>query len=288
MDERLSDGIYGRAWAELLDPGSPPEDVAGAVSVLALDQERLAGKLVERPAWLLDLAPDRMSMLAKLAARPHNQRRNYEELASTLCCEVESLRRSYGEATSVGPLRRAHSIVEILAALGRANELDALDWVWLFAEDEYSEPDFILPLAEWCCAHDPVPDAVVKTIKRLREEEVNSPILDRLAAWTAPSALGMTDLAGWENGGRGCGDADYRAVAAAWERGDTPSAELEAKVLREICDPELSSNADALRLALERNGDVARRALREAVTEAQPSIIKKILGAWLQANGGVA
>ncbi len=288
MNAPVSDVIYEGAWQKLLDPGSTPDDVTAAVAVLGSDHERLANKLAESPTRLDPLAPDRTSIMAQLAKTVRTAR-DWAGLASELRGTLAGLRRrEHVWRRSCEEVQRAHGIVEILDALGRTAELDADDWEWLFLCDERAKRSFILPLAKWCIAHDPVPDDVVDVVTMLREDEVDSPILDRLAAWVAPSVLGMTDLACWENGMRLCISREYAEVARAWENGIAAPAELEAKVLGEIVDPDNSWNVGALQLALERNGEAARRALREAIETSDSPIVRRILGVWRERVQGAA
>ena len=138
-----------------------------------------------------------------------------------------------------------------------------------------------LRLAAWCEAHDSVPDEVVALVQMLREEEDDSPILDRLAAWVAPSVRGMLDLAGWANGRQGCFDGAWREAAARWKDGSEPT-EADKSLLEEVADPEQSWEFEAFQRAALRNKDATFRACEGAMRspDCRP-VWRVILRTWM-------
>ena len=287
MQEELIDFIHGLAWAKLLDPGSFPDHVADALTVLALDNERLADKLVQVPTPLLALAPDRMSMLAERAKFMPGGQRSYAPIAGELIAELRSLRLRE-DPWNLSALRREHGIVELLMVLDLAPQLDAADWEWIFDHHSEARCDFLGAFEKWCFAHDQVPEVLVRMITDLSHDgcELSDRYsVDRLAVLTSPSAGRMTKLAVTEDKRRSALDDEYIAVADAWERGDVPDAELETYVILDLCNPVISMTAGALRRVCDRHPVVALNALRAAAAEATAPRTRKILEVWLGWNG---
>jgi hypothetical protein len=204
------------AFRKLLDPGASWDDFNAALAILEQDKGWMVTALDECAGHIVaDFAPDRMSHLAR--ALPRDAPMPALTQASLEAFRVD--RERCHTSPGILPLRRAHAFAVVLSKIGGFQQLAEDDLVWLFDWDEYSVPLFYESLAAWCEARDPLPSTVVELVRRLREEEVDSPILDRLAAWVTPSVQGMSDLAGWENGARRCFEPAWREAVSRWSEG---------------------------------------------------------------------
>jgi hypothetical protein len=279
-----TEGILWAALREILDPGAPWDDFEAALTVLERDQDWMVTALDERAGQIVsDLAPDRMSHLAKLLPDGASMPTFVQFCLETFRAERE---RSDGSA-GILPVRRAHALAEVLARLGAFQKLDEEDLTWLFFQDEFATPRFYVSLAAWCEAHDPVPPAAVELVRALRADEDDSPILDRLAAWVAPSMQGMMDLAGWENGARRCFEPAWREAVSRWS--ECAETEAERVLLAESADPEGSANAETFQRAVARHRPTALRALDEARQSVEcPPAWCVILAAWTDSLGGAS
>ncbi|MBK7402695.1 MAG: hypothetical protein IPJ34_42325 [Myxococcales bacterium] len=128
--------------------------------------------------------------------------------------------------------------------------------MWIFAEDEYADPEFYGLLHDWCWGHEEIPSSIVELVVRLRVAEDDSPTLHRLAAWVAPSADGMVDIALWERAA--CEPHRWRT------RATQPSSSRPS-----LC-----------------TGERVREALVEAIAADRYPAVRPTLEAWLTMIGG--
>lgn len=271
--------LLAKAWLGFLDPGSPPADVEAALCVLRKETAWLNSRLrVDPPNAVIALAPDRMEMLRRLRV----DMRGADRLATEL---LESFAAARLLHVPLG-IRRAHAIFRLLHEAGAASRASCEDVLWLVQHDEFASPDLAAPLSDWCEAHDPLPSEIVEAVRALRDEEEDSPILDRLAAWVAPSVRGMNDLAGWYNGRRQVLDDQWRAAAKRWSVGET--THTDEILLNEAADPESSEEVAAIARAMRRSPQATAVALREAHALTPYPVLKKIFGAWIRAFLGGA
>jgi hypothetical protein len=278
------------AQRELLDPGTNAANFEAAAAVLNVSRDALTDLIAQDSpsfdAAILALSPDRMERLAAMQRTTTDPPR--PELVRALAEALGACRpRAVGHAT-VLPLRRAHSLFALMEALGVAEHADAADVVWLFENDEYP---VLLGLDAWCLArartHGPLPEEVARVIRDIRDDEPDSPPLDRLAAWASPCKRGMLDLASWENGYRRClAPEPWKDAVERWKRGE---ANLDAGdgVLRDAIDS--SANAEALRLAHAHHPEATRRAMDECYADAaEYPAVQMLMKVWSKALGGAS
>lgn len=286
MTELVDDTAFAKAWSRLLDPATAPDGLQDAWGVLARSKKRVLAALDgEPPARILALAPERMTHLARSLPERDSQAPN--ALLPALLAELVSLRGRFELSGSTLLLRRGRALLLLIAHVGGLLSVDAREFVAFVPRLGPEHYPFMPPLWDWCVANAPLPGELVALIEHLRSEELDSPILDRLAAWASPSVQGMLDLAAWENGYRSVCEPDWRAAAARWSKGEQ-DPERDAAVLACTVDPDASTNAHALHLALKHHHVRACVALREARATTPYPVLRAILGAWVESFGATA
>jgi hypothetical protein len=279
----LTKPALGRALLALLNARSNDRTVEKARDVLhlsgsmfwpELDQPLVVAAVAKAPS-------DRLAMLARLLPHDGIDNARFPELESRLLGLLGRVVDG-GIVSRMGP-PRADALVALLHRLGAIARVPARDLEWTLGGG-YTKPfRLYTALSAWCEAHDPVPDALLGAIQKLRDQddEFDSPILDRLAAWTSPTARGMIDLAVWENGHRLAGEPKYRAAADRWSRGEfAPSDE---EILAPSMAPEASCCAHAVELAVKRHPERALEALDQAIEESREQpVIQVLLAGWRQ------
>jgi hypothetical protein len=276
------DDILLSAYLEILDPGVCAKDFDAAMAVLKLKPDWFTANLTKHADRVFnDVSPDRLSLLAEVL----NARDSSSELEEECLTAFLAARLVHKSTHGVLPLRRAHSIAEMLQRMGVFWRLSREDLLWLFTADEYATPALCPGLAAWC-RKNPITPAVSELIRYLRTEEDDSPILDHLAASLVPSVEGMMDLACWENGFRSCGETDWQEAAKRWEVGKLGSPE-DAAVLAPSLDPNYSASTRTLKEAIRVHGwEVISKLLREARDRTEYPVPRVILNAWLNHFGG--
>jgi len=277
----------------LLAPNTPAADAAQAVELLRRTRNTLPAVVGER------------FVAERIAALRTEQ---VEQLAMALRCKwvsggdcplvVDALVGLLGRlrldspniaAASAQALRHAAAgldILEVLRCLDRVGD-DELAWFLDRVIDE-SAGDVRLSwrsriyflVHEWCIARTDVSDRVAAYVVALREDEDDSPLLDKLVAWLAPTPERMFDLACWQNG-LGCLDEPYREAAKRWQAGDL-DAVRDAEVLELL---ERYGNVAYVERAAKRDPRRTREALDGArdLADRHP-VINVILQAWARAT----
>ncbi|MBK7402949.1 MAG: hypothetical protein IPJ34_43675 [Myxococcales bacterium] len=254
MSSLQEDLFYAAYFRTLTDAGCTAMDFAAAVAVLKHSQSRFVASL-EQPDFVLDLSPDRLAQVAAMLT-PHRVVPPGPAFCDALLAAIGSAQAEAETTIIMRPVRRVHALLALAEALQLATVVPADVLVWIFAEDEYADPHFYGLLHEWCWGHEEIPSTIVDLVVRLRVAEDDSPTLHRLAAWVAPSADGMVDIALWE---------------------------------RAACEPpplEDSRNTAVLEQAFALHGERVREALVEAIAADRYPAVRPTLEAWLTMIGG--
>ena len=287
MPQPIMNLLAYKAWRHAADPGATASDIDAAEAVARAAPREFVAAVSQWPDALLTLAPDRMSRVVGWLRR--DDRSVFRALGPGI---AEAIREAHLAAEEPGagltPTRRTHALMELAYAVGTVPLVAFEDLAWSFDCDEFSVPNYFPALTEWCIAHAPLPAPVVQFVVGLRDQEINSPELDRLAAWVRPSTRGMIDLAGWEHAISRAVDDGWAAWIERRARGEAPSAGDDQR-LRGLCDPDSTANVDAVHRAITLHGSRARRALALALRRKRRDPARStILSAWLELAGGAA
>lgn len=160
-------------------------------------------------------------------------------------------------------LLRAGAVLVMLHRLGAIAFVKPEQLLVAFADRARWARVLLAPLAAWCDAQLPIPAPVVELVVSLRENDRDDdPRLARLAVWVAPSVESLTDLARWEatHRQRWWGDEAFAHALPHWVTDDIDSTR-DAHAFSALAE---WGGVEYVRRAIERHGDVARRALAEA------------------------
>ncbi|MFI5298663.1 MAG: hypothetical protein ACHREM_11235 [Polyangiales bacterium] len=283
MEASITGRLVAHALETLLDPGTSAENLTAAEVVLRKSQDRLLDTMETVPKAFIAMAPDRLARLRRLlsstpATRP------LPVLATALHGAFDAeFQRLRADSSDILAIRRAHEILALMPRLGIAARMSASDLAFVIGNEDCDVHELYPLLEEWCRAAAEIPACIVNLVEVLRECEDDSPRLDKLAAWVAPSAQGMTDLAGWENGLR-CGEKDWDEASARWVAGVADTVD-DAPILKALVD--WSDNAALVQRAFDCHGTRALDALRRAYDDnAKYPILRVILSTWTAMIGG--
>jgi hypothetical protein len=263
----------------LVDPNSTTEAVEQANAILQKSRGSFHVQFEEprTVAAICNGLTDRLVALARLLPQDGIENRQFPELEAKLIAQLGKL---VDKGSDTGAAR-ANALVAVLHRLGAIARVPARDLEWTLVHACKKPTHLYAALSAWCEAHDPVPLSLARVIQKLRDSECDSPIVDRLAAWTSPSARGMLDLARWENGYRSAADPEFSNAAERWKQGKwVPS---DSEILADSLDSNTSSCAWALEIAMNRHGKRALQALDQAIRKSKKyPILRVILNGWRQ------
>jgi hypothetical protein len=226
-------------------------------------------------AAMTEAPTERLVLVAGLLPYEGFVGRQFPELETAILARLGRIVEN--DDCSPAGVERANALVALIHRLGAIERVPARELEWTM-ELSYGRPwKLYAALSDWCHAHDSLPGSIVGVIRTLRDDEVDSPILDRLAAWTVPSARGMLDLAGWENSYRSTGEPEYSAARERWARGERDPSD--AEVLAPSMSGDSSDCAYAMELAAARDREGTLRALDDAIQEANPGF-RVLLEGW--------
>jgi hypothetical protein len=268
--------LITKAWNDFLDPGLYGRDLDGAEFVLARvgDGLRVYFNRV-RPREIVDLAPDRLLRLAKLAESIDDYQAP-KALADALVVAFDSARGACEAEWALWPLRRAQALAELLSWVGASARLSPADLLWL--RDDLPPARYYELLEGWCSTRDPVPTEIVELVRALCPDEVDAATLARLndlmPPSTSPSYVAERERINRELDNYGWIEAKRQRARDGHDVGE------DEPMLRKIL--EYSTSTSRTEIATTFHGDDAVEALRQArAAEASP-MERKIYDKWIE------
>jgi hypothetical protein len=203
------------AFRAAVDPGTRHRDFEAALATLVQSPAYLRTLLTEHHARVFrDLAPDRLFELSALL--PPVEAALEDPLAAASLAGF--LHEQQAASTDPGLLatRRAQAFALVLARLGRFSQIPPEGVAWLFwIEHDWMDQDLYVELEKWCLARAQIPDTIVQLVATLREDERDSPPLDRVAVLVAADEQCLVALAREERATRRQDEA-WRLAAQRW------------------------------------------------------------------------